>query len=124
MKFVVYFIYKSLPLDQDGAEPCPNSVSVTNLVRLGTLLHRQDYLEKAGTIVKVFYERLTKIPVAVPEMVCGLILLQDTPKQVIYLICQVMENIQQKAQISKFMQNVLKIRFDYNYYNYYDYNFK
>ena len=86
MKFVVYFIYKSLPLDQDGAEPCPNSVSVTNLVRLGTLLHRQDYLEKAGTIVKVFYERLTKIPVAVPEMVCGLIILQDTPKQVIYLI--------------------------------------
>lgn len=69
--------------DQDGAEPCPNSVSVSNLVRLGALLNNQDYAEKAATILKVFYERLTKIPIAIPEMVCGLILLQDTPKQIV-----------------------------------------
>uniref|UniRef100_K1PXL6 Spermatogenesis-associated protein 20 n=1 Tax=Magallana gigas TaxID=29159 RepID=K1PXL6_MAGGI len=69
--------------DQDGAEPCPNSVSVSNLVRLGALLNNQDYTEKAVTILKVFYERLTKIPIAIPEMVCGLILLQDTPKQIV-----------------------------------------
>lgn len=73
-------------VDQDGAEPCPNSVSVSNLVRLGALLNNQDYTEKAVTILKVFYERLTKIPIAIPEMVCGLILLQDTPKQVILFV--------------------------------------
>lgn len=87
--FKVYKLQALLSLfvvDQDGAEPCPNSVSVSNLVRLGALLNNQDYAEKAATILKVFYERLTKIPIAIPEMVCGLILLQDTPKQVILFV--------------------------------------
>ncbi|XP_062592799.1 spermatogenesis-associated protein 20-like isoform X2 [Saccostrea cucullata] len=69
--------------DQDGAEPCPNSVAVSNLARLGTLLNKPEYHKKAATILKVFYERLTKIPIALPEMVCGLILVQDTPKQIV-----------------------------------------
>jgi len=68
--------------DQDGAEPCPNSVSVHNLLRLSNFLHRTDYHDKASRILRVFYERLTKIPIALPEMTAAVFSVQAPPKQV------------------------------------------
>lgn len=68
--------------DQDGAEPCSNSVAVSNLLRLSNFIDKPEYVEKANKILTVFNERLMKIPLAVPEMVSGLLFSLSTTKQV------------------------------------------
>lgn len=69
--------------DQDGAEPSPNSVSANNLIRLANFLQRNDLYQICTKILKVFYERLTKIPVALPEMMTALIMMHSTNKQIV-----------------------------------------
>ncbi|CAG2247566.1 Spermatogenesis-associated protein 20 [Mytilus edulis] len=69
--------------DQDGAEPCSNSVAVSNLLRLSNFIDKPEYGEKANKILTVFNERLMKIPLAVPEMVSGLLFSLSTTKQII-----------------------------------------
>ncbi|KAK3855356.1 hypothetical protein Pcinc_038240 [Petrolisthes cinctipes] len=69
--------------DQDGAEPSGNSVSAGNLVRLAPLLARPDFTEKAEGIFRLFYERLCKIPIALPEMNAALLLYHQPPTQII-----------------------------------------
>lgn len=69
--------------DQDGAEPCSNSVAVSNLLRLSNFIDKPEYIEKANKILTVFNERLMKIPLAVPEMVSGLLFSLSTTKQII-----------------------------------------
>ncbi|KAG1681219.1 SWI/SNF complex subunit SMARCC2 [Nymphon striatum] len=71
--------------NQDGAEPGGNSVAVSNLVKLSSYLNRPDFKSKADDLIKLFSERLVKIPVSLPQMVCGVILSQSTPKQVIII---------------------------------------
>ncbi|KAK5640835.1 hypothetical protein RI129_009382 [Pyrocoelia pectoralis] len=68
--------------DQDGAEPCGNSVSVHNLLRLAAYLDRQDLRDKAGRTLTAFSEKLTAIPMALPEMVSALLLYHESPTQV------------------------------------------
>ncbi|XP_066249616.1 spermatogenesis-associated protein 20 [Euwallacea similis] len=68
--------------DQDGAEPCGNSVAVLNLIRLANYLHRIDLREKAGETLASFAERLKSIPIALPEMASGLMLYHNFPTQV------------------------------------------
>ncbi len=58
--------------DQDGAEPASNSVAAMNLLRLASFLDNEGHRERAAKIFAVFNERLTKIPLAVPEMVSAL----------------------------------------------------
>ena len=55
--------------DQDGAEPCSNSVSAMNLIRLGRILNNQSFSEKGGNIIKLYSERLDQMPHALPAMV-------------------------------------------------------
>ncbi|KFR15693.1 Spermatogenesis-associated protein 20, partial [Opisthocomus hoazin] len=54
--------------DQDGAEPTPNSVAVTNLLRAASYSGHMEWVEKAGQILAAFSERLQKIPITLPEM--------------------------------------------------------
>ncbi|XP_076263819.1 spermatogenesis-associated protein 20 [Rhynchophorus ferrugineus] len=68
--------------DQDGAEPCGNSVAVHNLIRLANYLKRDDLRDKAGKTFICFSERLKSIPVALPEMCSALMLYQNYPTQV------------------------------------------
>ncbi|XP_063917283.1 spermatogenesis-associated protein 20 [Zophobas morio] len=68
--------------DQDGAEPCGNSVSVHNLLRLAAYLDRPDLRAKAGRTLTVFADRLKSIPVALPEMTSALLLYHNSPTQV------------------------------------------
>lgn len=70
-------------LDEDGAEPSGNSVTVQNLLRLSSMLDRSDYNEKAEQILSVFTSRLSRFPSSLPEMTCGLMLHHDSPTQVI-----------------------------------------
>ncbi|GJQ71990.1 hypothetical protein Trydic_g3094 [Trypoxylus dichotomus] len=58
--------------DQDGAEPCGNSVAVSNLIRLSAYLNRPDYREKARGTLAAFSERLREIPFALPLMTSAL----------------------------------------------------
>lgn len=69
--------------DQDGAEPCSNSVAVSNLLRLSNILQRTDYNNMASKIFKLFHQRLTKIPIAIPEMTSGLFWTSGATKQIV-----------------------------------------
>ncbi|XP_022091414.1 spermatogenesis-associated protein 20-like [Acanthaster planci] len=69
--------------DQDGAEPSANSVSALNLLRLAQMTGNQEWETRADQLFAVFSDRLTKIPIALPEMVSALVLKHSTPKQII-----------------------------------------
>ena len=68
--------------DQDGAEPCANSASALNLLRLADFLDKDEWRDYAVKLLMVFGDRLSKIPIALPEMMCGLMYLQAKSKQV------------------------------------------
>ncbi|XP_063223640.1 spermatogenesis-associated protein 20 isoform X2 [Bacillus rossius redtenbacheri] len=68
--------------DQDGAEPSGNSVSAHNLQRLGALLDRQELQDRAARLLAAFTSRLTRVPVALPELTSALLVHHDAPTQV------------------------------------------
>ena len=53
---------------EDGAEPCGNSVSALNLVRLGALTGQARYTDRAVALLEAFSGRLQDAPSALPEM--------------------------------------------------------
>ena len=55
--------------DQDGAEPCSNSVAAMNMFRLGRILHRGQYTEEGERILQLYHTRLDQLPHALPAMV-------------------------------------------------------
>ena len=57
-----------------------------NLLRLAEFLDSAPYRDKAVRRLTTFSDRLNKIPVVVPEMVCTLMFLLSTPKQVGYVM--------------------------------------
>ena len=69
--------------DQDGAEPSGNSVSCLNLLRLAAYTENSDYKLKAGQVINAYKSTLEGFPVALPEMTCALIMLQNPPPQII-----------------------------------------
>lgn len=69
--------------DQDGAEPSGNSVSASNLLRLSHYTGRQEWLQRSQRLLAAFSDRLTRVPIALPEMVRALEAQHYTLKQVI-----------------------------------------
>lgn len=69
--------------DQDGAEPSPNSIAVTNLLRASSYSGHKEWVKKAGQILTAFSERLLKIPVVLPEMARATAAFHLTLKQVV-----------------------------------------
>ncbi|KAM9715705.1 spermatogenesis-associated protein 20 isoform 2-T3 [Menidia menidia] len=69
--------------DQDGAEPSANSVSASNLLRLSHYTGRQEWLQKSQQLLAAFSDRLTKVPIALPEMVRALMAEHYTLKQIV-----------------------------------------
>uniref|UniRef100_A0A8D0EEC5 Spermatosis associated 20 n=2 Tax=Salvator merianae TaxID=96440 RepID=A0A8D0EEC5_SALMN len=69
--------------DQDGAEPSPNSIAVTNLLRAASYTGHKEWTKKAGQILAAFSERLLKIPVVIPEMARATAGFHRTLKQVV-----------------------------------------
>ncbi|KAH0629442.1 hypothetical protein JD844_011512 [Phrynosoma platyrhinos] len=69
--------------DQDGAEPSPNSIAVSNLLRAASYTGHKEWVKKAGQILAAFSERLLKIPVVLPEMACTTAAFHQTLKQVV-----------------------------------------
>ena len=68
--------------DQDGAEPSANSVSALNLLRLSQLTGKQDWMERCQRLLAAFSDRLVRVPIALPDMVRGLMALHYSLKQV------------------------------------------
>lgn len=60
------------PSDQDGAEPSANSVSASNLLRLSHYCGRREWLQRSQQLLAAFSDRLTRVPIALPEMVQAL----------------------------------------------------
>lgn len=69
--------------DQDGAEPSANSVSASNLLRLSHYTGRQEWLQRSQQLLAAFSDRLTRVPITLPEMVRALQAQHYTLKQVI-----------------------------------------
>jgi len=68
---------------QDGAEPSANSSSVGNLVRLSSFTDDKKYLERAEEIIKASVTLLSKLPLALPELVSNYMMYLQPRKQVI-----------------------------------------
>ncbi|MED6246378.1 spermatogenesis-associated protein 20, partial [Ataeniobius toweri] len=68
---------------QDGAEPSANSVSASNLLRLSHFTGRQEWLHKSQQLLAAFSDRLTRIPIALPEMVRALMAQHYTLRQIV-----------------------------------------
>ncbi|XP_030630170.1 spermatogenesis-associated protein 20 [Chanos chanos] len=73
----------TLKEDQDGAEPSGNSVSALNLLRLSHFTGKQDWLERSQQLLTAFSDRLIKVPIALPDMVRGLMAQHYTLKQIV-----------------------------------------
>src|SRR4029079_5851257 len=50
--------------DYDGAEPSGNSVAILSLLKLGSITERKDFTQAAEKSLRVFAERLEKLPQA------------------------------------------------------------
>ncbi|KAG8195374.1 hypothetical protein JTE90_001391 [Oedothorax gibbosus] len=69
--------------DQDGAEPNPNSVAVSNLLRLSNILVDITLQDKAVKILSLYSHRMLMLPMALPEMLSGLMFYSSNFKQII-----------------------------------------
>lgn len=83
MVTVCLFIVIFFCSDQDGAEPSANSVSAMNLLRLSHLTAKQELMQRSQQLLTAFSDRLLKVPVALPDMVRGLMAHHYMFKQVI-----------------------------------------
>ena len=61
-------LFLRLREDYDGAEPSPNSVSVSNLLRLDLLYENEGWRERAERLLAGFAARLREAPQALPQM--------------------------------------------------------
>lgn len=67
---------------QDGAEPSANSSSVGNLIRLSSYTDQKEYFTRAEEIIKASVTLLSKLPLALPELVSNYIMYLHPKKQV------------------------------------------
>lgn len=61
----------SVKEDYDSAEPSPNSVAALNLLRLSSMLGRDEWHAQAEKMLKLFGNSLEKSPFSVPAMVAA-----------------------------------------------------
>nr|XP_040032589.1 spermatogenesis-associated protein 20 [Gasterosteus aculeatus aculeatus] len=69
--------------DQDGAEPSANSVSASNLLRLSHYCGRREWLQRSQQLLAAFSDRLTRVPIALPEMVQALMAEHSELQQIV-----------------------------------------
>ncbi|MBI4455784.1 MAG: thioredoxin domain-containing protein [Acidobacteria bacterium] len=69
--------------DYDGAEPSPNSVAVSNLLRLSQMSDNRKWREVADRSIKAFGKRLFESPQAMPQMMVAVDFHLDKPRQIL-----------------------------------------
>ncbi|KAJ8363621.1 hypothetical protein SKAU_G00124520 [Synaphobranchus kaupii] len=73
----------ALKQDQDGAEPSANSVAALSLLRLSHYTGKQEWAHRSLQLLTAFADRLIKVPIALPDMVRGLMAHHYALKQVV-----------------------------------------
>ncbi|XP_023692632.1 spermatogenesis-associated protein 20 [Paramormyrops kingsleyae] len=73
----------ALKQEQDGAEPSGNSISAMNLLRLSHYTGRQEWASRLEHLLTAFSDLVVKMPIALPDMVRGLMAQHYTLKQVV-----------------------------------------
>jgi hypothetical protein len=69
--------------DYDGAEPSGNSVAIMDLLRLGRITGRREFLDAAEKSLRLFSARLQELPQAVPHMLQGLDFSLQEPRRAV-----------------------------------------
>jgi len=79
--------------DYDGAEPAPGSVAAMNLLRLASVEGKggerrpggggPDYRERAQRTIQALQPQWSRVPQALPQLLCALELLLQPPRQVV-----------------------------------------
>ena len=69
--------------DFDGAIPSGNSVAVCALLKLAAVTGRAEFREAAERSLRLFAERLTQIPQAVPNLLTGLDFMLEEPLRIV-----------------------------------------
>jgi len=69
--------------DYDGAEPAPSSVAAMNLLRLGAMLHQPERSTRGRACVEAFRGTWSKLPQALPQMLCAAELALEPPRHVV-----------------------------------------
>src|SRR5205814_1144631 len=67
----------------DGAEPSGNSVAALALLKLAAITDRKDFKEPAEKTVRLFSDRLSRLPQAVPHMLLALDFLLEEPRRAV-----------------------------------------
>ena len=69
--------------DYDGAEPAPNSVAAMNLIRFDWMLGLPGTREKAWQTIEALRAQWTRLPQALPQMLCAVELALAEPRTVV-----------------------------------------
>jgi uncharacterized protein YyaL (SSP411 family) len=69
--------------DYDGAEPSGNSVAALALLRLAAITERKEFRNAADGTLRLFAERMLKLPQAVPYMLQALDFSLEEPRRVV-----------------------------------------
>jgi uncharacterized protein YyaL (SSP411 family) len=69
--------------DYDGAEPAASSVAATNLLRLGAMVNRPEWMAAGRRCVEAFRSQWSRAPQAMPRMLCALELVLEPPRHVV-----------------------------------------
>jgi uncharacterized protein YyaL (SSP411 family) len=69
--------------DYDGAEPAPSSVAAMNLLRLAGVWHDERRRESGRATLQAFRGQWSKVPHAMPQMLCALELALEPPRHVV-----------------------------------------
>jgi uncharacterized protein YyaL (SSP411 family) len=72
--------------DYDGAEPSGNSVATISLLKLFALTERKEYREAADKSLRLFSDRLQRIPQAVAYMLIALDFAVEDPKRAVIAV--------------------------------------
>jgi uncharacterized protein YyaL (SSP411 family) len=69
--------------DYDGAEPSGNSVAILALLKLGAITDRKEFKDAAEKSLRVFAERMHRLPQAVPYLLQAAAFWMSEPKRVV-----------------------------------------
>ncbi len=69
--------------DYDGAEPTGNSIAALNLLRLGRMLHKEEWSEKGARTITSFADSIKGYPSIMPQMLVALDFYLDKPRQLV-----------------------------------------
>lgn len=69
--------------EYDGAEPAGNSVAAGNLLMLGQILNKPQWIERARRLIESFSETINRYPAALPLMLTTWRRLHSKPAQVV-----------------------------------------